>query len=160
MLFVIPIQLSRLAYVIQTPPKVWRPRPQNNYIPVDYGSEFDDDLFMFPKCGKSLRRIEHLPNVPDRTDIHLWDPEVDQDEFDKIISIPSTLDPVLKAELTSVIQDNWDCFFSEGVRHPILGFEFCLDTGGSPPVSCGQVNYGIHESRIMMEHVDALLHNG
>jgi hypothetical protein len=70
------------------------------------------------------------------------------------------LDPDLTTELISVIQDNWDCFFSEGVRRPILGFEFCIDTVGAPPVSCGQVNYGIHESWIMMEHVDALLHNG
>jgi hypothetical protein len=70
------------------------------------------------------------------------------------------LDPDLTAELISVIQDNWDCFFSEGVRRPILGFEFCIDTVGAPPVSCGQVNYSIHESQIMMEHVDGLLHNG
>jgi hypothetical protein len=61
--------------------------------------------------------------------------------------------------LVAVLQDNWDCFFSKGVWWPILGFEFCTDTGNSPPVSCGQVNYGIHESHITMEHVQTLLNN-
>jgi hypothetical protein len=72
-------------YIIHTPPT------KPNYIPVDYGSEFDNNLFLFSKHGKSLHHVEHLPDAPSRSDIRLWDPAVDQDEFNKIISIPSTL---------------------------------------------------------------------
>jgi hypothetical protein len=152
--------IGPFSYIIQTPPKVWRPRPKNVYVPTeDYGSEFDDDLFLFPRFGKSLRKPEGLRDIPARSDIRLWNPAVDQDEFDKMITIPASLDPYLRNELVAVIQDNWDCFFSDGVRRPILGFEFCIDTGNSAPVSCGQVNYGIHESKIMMEHINTLLHN-
>lgn len=148
------------SYIIQTPPKVWRPCAKNVYVPSDdYGSEFNDELFLFPRFGKSLRWSEPLREVPTRTDIRLWDPNINQDELEKMFMILSTSDPELRAELVAVLQDNWDCFFSKGVWWPILGFEFCIDTGNLPPVSCGQVNYGIHESRITMEHVQTLLNN-
>jgi hypothetical protein len=46
----------------------------------------------------------------------MWNPDTDQDEFDKMFAIPVMLDPQLCTELVAVLQDNWDCFFSEGVR--------------------------------------------
>jgi hypothetical protein len=105
------------SYIIQTPPKVWRHRPKNTYVPSnDYGSELDDDLFIFPRFGKSLRRPERVREVPLPTDIRMWNPDTDQDEFDKMFAIPVMLDPQLCTELVAVLQDNWDCFFSEGVR--------------------------------------------
>jgi hypothetical protein len=86
------------------------------YVPSDdYGSEFNDELFLFPRFGKSLRRSEPLREVPTRTDIRLWDPNINQDELEKMFMILSTSDPELRAELVAVLQDNWDCFFSKGV---------------------------------------------
>jgi hypothetical protein len=56
-----------------------------------------------------------LREVPTRTDIRLWDPNINQDELEKMFMILSTSDPELRAELVAVLQDNWDCFFSKGV---------------------------------------------
>ena len=36
------------------PPKVWRPRPPSRYIPLDYGDEIDDDMFIFRQYGRAL----------------------------------------------------------------------------------------------------------
>ena len=41
----------------------------------------------------------------------------------------------------------------------MLGFRFCIDTGQSPAVHCPQTRYGIHESPIIMKHVEDLLAN-
>ena len=58
-----------------------------------------------------------------------------------------------------LIQRHWDAFYEAGVIKCILGYEFTLDTGKSQPVCCPQPNYGPHESKIIMEQLDALLHN-
>ena len=39
-------------------------------------------------------------------------------------------------------------------------FEFCLDTGNSPPVCCRQPVYGFYESKIMTAKNDDLEVNG
>jgi len=51
-------------------------------------------------------------------------------------------------------------FASAGARRPMLGFQFCIETGASTPVACCQSHYGIHESPILQEHINDLLHNG
>ncbi|MGH7974524.1 MAG: hypothetical protein ACREBR_03270 [bacterium] len=70
--------------------------------------------------------------------------------------IASTLQKCLLA----IIKNYWDCFYEEGARRPILGFEFCIDTGSAQPVSIRQPKYGPQESRIIMSQIESLLHNG
>ena len=53
-----------------------------------------------------------------------WDPTTDPMEFENIIIIPNDLLPAVHTELTSVIQDNWDCFYTASVHCPIRGFVF------------------------------------
>ena len=61
--------------------------------------------------------------------------------------------------IISVLKDHWDCFAKEGVRRTILGYQFSIDTGTSPPVCCKKPAYGPHESEIMMEQIRNLLLN-
>jgi hypothetical protein len=150
---------SATAYVITMPPKVWRPRPPSRYIPLDYGDEIDDDMFIFRQYGRSLLRPPYGKTIPERDDIILWDSSVHQAEFDEVITIPDHVPDNIKAELTSIIHDNWDCFIAEGVYRPVLGFEFRIDTGGATPVCCKNPSYGIHKGPIMQKSIDALLAN-
>jgi hypothetical protein len=50
-------------------------------------------------------------------------------------------------------------FYPAGIWFPILGFEFCIDTGASPPVCCRKPHYSPHEGKIIMEQICVLLHN-
>ena len=148
------------SYAITVPPKVWRPKPSSRYVPLDYGHEFDESLFVSPRFGRTLQRTTTGIDLPPRDDIRLWDPTIDHHEFARVIRIPDDLAADLREELVSILHDNWDCFYAEGVRRPVRGFEFLIDTGASQPVACRAPNYGIHEGRIMQEHINDLLHNG
>lgn len=128
---------------------------------MDYSNEFDDDLFVFPRYGKSILRESPVSEeLPPRDDVREWNGAIDQEEFDRAISIPEDLDPSLRDELVSIIHDNWDCFYAEGVNRPIRGFQFHIDTGAAQPVACKPPHYGIHEGKIMQESIKDLIHNG
>ena len=98
--------------------------------------------------------------MPARTDRILWDAARDSPILEGFLNVPPDLAPDLKAELLRIIQDNWDAFAPEGARRPMLGFQFCIETGASPPVACRQSHYGIHESPILQQHINDLLDNG
>lgn len=138
---------------------MWRPKPLTRYIPLDYGNEFDDNLFVFPRLGKSVRQVVPGNVLPLRDDVIEWNADKHQNEFDKVIFIPIDLEPGVRQELVSIIQDNWDCFVAEGVNRPVRGFEFHIDTGGAHPVACKPPHYGIHEGKIMQKSIDDLIHN-
>ena len=42
--------------VIQVPPKFWRPKMQNRYIPPDYVNGIDKEVFYFQQYGKAVYR--------------------------------------------------------------------------------------------------------
>jgi hypothetical protein len=44
------------SLMIDVPSKIWRPKPENRYVPLDYGDNIDDDLLVFTQYGKSVRR--------------------------------------------------------------------------------------------------------
>jgi hypothetical protein len=146
-------------FVIDVPPKIWRPKPVDRYIPIDYSDDLDESVFLFERYGRALS-CPPVPHLNERTDIHLWDSNRDQAEFEKHFIIDPDAAPPIRAAIVDIIQSHWDCFYSEGVRQPILHFEFCIDTGGSPPVCCRKPHYGPHEGKIIMEHLQVLLHNG
>ena len=72
----------------------------------------------------------------------------------------SSVDPTMRTAVISLIHKYWDCFYEAGAQHPILGFEFSLDTGASPPVCCRAPHYGVHETKVMLDQLDTLKHNG
>ena len=88
-----------------------------------------------------------------------WNPVTDQEEFNRVIAIPANLEQDLRAELVSILEDNWDCFYSAGVNRPVRGFEFHIDTGSAQPVACRPPHYGFHEGKIMQESINDLLSN-
>ena len=53
----------------------------------------------------------------------------------------------------------WNYFAKGGIKRPILGFEFAIDTGNHTPVCCKKPRYGPHESVVILKQVKALLAN-
>ncbi len=82
-----------------------------------------------------------------------------QAEFDSVITISPTLPEKIRIRLRDIIQTHWDAFAAAGVIRPVLGYEFCIDTGVSPPVACRRQRYGIHESKIIEEQAAILRQN-
>jgi hypothetical protein len=126
---------------------------------MDYGSNIDDSVFLFEIFGKAIVQ-KPLKFVNNRTDIHTWDHDRDITKFTKNFVSGPTASPHMKLDIISIIQEYWDCFYSDGVRNPILSFEFSIDTGGSAPVCCPKPHYGPQKGVIIMEHIQVLLHNG
>ena len=71
--------------------------------------------------------------------------------------LPSAAPPDMTARLVQLIHKYWNRFYSAGVSRPILGLQFSVATGSAQPSCCRQPRYGIFESRIMDEHIRALL---
>ena len=132
----------------------------SSYVPLELGNnDIDDDFYVTPQFGRTLRKSTPTNDVPPRTDLILWDPDKHQEFLDKNLKVPDDLDPALKAELLDIIKTHWDAFDPEGAGRPMLGFEFCIDTGASQPVKCAQTRYGIHESPIIQKHINDLQNN-
>ena len=45
-------------YVIDVPPTVWRPKPQNRYIPLDYGTDIDNGVFDYARYVITVFQLE------------------------------------------------------------------------------------------------------
>ena len=102
---------------------------------MEYGDDVDESVLVFTRYGKAMRRPkEAFVQDRDPADIHLWDSTRDTPEFLKDFKVADHVDQETRNSIISIIQKNWDCFYSAGVRKPILGFEFCIDTGASPPI--------------------------
>jgi hypothetical protein len=136
--------------MIDVPSKIWRPKPENKYVPLDYGDDIDDDLLVFTQYGNAVRRTP-LALVSARTDIHFWNHDRDSPEFHKHFRLGAAVDFETRGKIEMMVQKYWDVFHEAGVRLPVLGFEFAIDTGGSQPVCCRKPNYGPHESAIILE---------
>ena len=91
-----------------------------------------------------------------RSDLILWDKSVDEPVLLRDLHIGNNVDSAIRHKIINIIQDNWDSFCERGASRPMLNFEFCIDTGNSPPVCCRQPVYGFHKSKIMNTLIAAL----
>jgi hypothetical protein len=147
------------SLMIDVPSKIWRPKPANRYVPLDYGDNIDDDLLVFTQCGNSVRRVPAAFESA-CTDVHFWDSARDTPEFTKHIRVSAHVDFATRGRIEMMVQNYWDVFYEAGVSHTVLGFEFAIDTGGSQPVCCRKPSHGPHESKIILEQQQVLLANG
>ena len=127
---------------------------QLDYIPCDYANDIDDDYFIYKNHGKALLYKPPALNCPLRDDVQPWQDSFSA-ELHSNLKIGADAPTDIHTTIISIIKDNWDAFFATGARRPILGFEFCLDTGAAKPVCCRQPNYGHHESKIIQAQINA-----
>ena len=156
----IPVSITKpLTCIITVPAKIWRPKPKDRFLPIDYATEYDDTVFIFEKFGRAISKPPAGISTLTRHDIRAWNPILDSDEFHQNFNIGSSVPPTTTQQISHLIHKYWDCFYSDGVKFPVLHFEFTVDTGTSKPVCCPQPRYGIYERVIMQEHLDTLIHN-
>jgi hypothetical protein len=93
------------------------------------------------------------------TNLRLFQADSDMDEFVKGFRIGGDVHPSIVAQISMVIQHRWDCFYKDGAWNSILGFEFAIDTSALAPVCCPKPQYGPHKSKIILEHIQLLIHN-
>ena len=158
--FHIPVSKNTpLTCIINIPAKIWRPKPKDRFLHIDYATEYDDSVFIFEKFGRAITHPFTGISIPIRKDIRTWNQTLDNPELLKNLNIGTSVNPTTAQQIAHLIQKYWDCFYADGVKLPVLHFEFAVDTGTSKPVCCPQPRYGIFERVIMQEQLDTLLHN-
>ena len=58
----------------------------------------------------------------------------DTAELRKYLKIGKNVYDPTRNDITQIVQKYWDCFYKEGTRRTILGYEFGINTGYSKPV--------------------------
>ena len=137
-------------------PTPYRPKLKSVYIEPNVEPEDDGLEFFYQEHGKAL--FKPKMQLPPREDVMKYSEEKDKAEFDKSIQwgdCPEDLRP----RLEEIIKKYWDVFAVAGLKDPIRGFQFTIDTGNSPPVCCKLPRYGPHESRIITQMTKGLEDN-
>ena len=145
--------------MIKLPPKIWRPKPENKYVPVDYSDDIDEGVFDYSHHGRAVYRPKIKWADRDRDDVIVFDPNKDMVELMDNLHIGDTVDQKYKNEIIDIVKEYWDCFCARGACRTILDYEFAIDTGSSKPVCCRRPTYGPHEKPIIMEQISSLLKN-
>ena len=145
--------------MIDVPPKIWRPKPENKYIPLDYATDVDEGVFDFAHHGNTVFRPRKRCADKERDNLITFDAENDMADLPENLKVGINVLPVYQARVKAIIMNFWDCFCVKGARRPILDDEFSIDTGASPPVYFRRPAYGPHEKPIITEQIDSLLAN-
>ncbi len=142
--------------VYEKPP--YRPKVTNIYKEPDYlKDELWDHDILFKDYGRAVLRSKL--DLPPRDNIVEYDPEIHQDEFERNINWADCPDEH-REQLERIIKENWDAFAEVGMKTPVRGFKFNIDTGESPPICCKVPRYGPFESQAMTKLANELEANG
>ncbi len=145
--------------LIDIPPKIWRPKVKSKFQLPEYANDISEGVFDFEHHGKCVFRPKLTWTPGKRDDIITFDAAKDMPQLLADLRIGPNVSQPIRDNIISVISEYWDCFAKEGVRRPIIGYEFAIDTGASTPVCCKKPAYGPHESKIIMDQIGNLLNN-
>ena len=92
--------------------KVWRPKPPNKYLPMDFGADdVDEDLYLSPTYGRAVRKPAPGNDVPARTDILEWTGSAEQQAFiHKNLNVPPDFDPQAPLQAFRYHSETLGCF--------------------------------------------------
>ena len=145
------------SHVIDVPRKKNLKRIISQFEPETVYDDVDEGVFIFKQYGRAIFRSKPWePGV--RTDVIHFNKKQDIRLLNNLKIRKSAPEPAKKM-ITDLIIAYWDCFVEEGIKRPILGFEFAIDTGKHTPVCCKKPRYGPHETKIIMKQVKVLLAN-
>ena len=102
---------SHLIYAVNItslPPKIWRPKPKNNYNPM-VCTDDDESLYIFKHCGKTMKRTPLWTPKP-RKDLIPQNYSFCQQELDDSFNIDYMTDNFTCQVILQLIKDNWDYF--------------------------------------------------
>ena len=115
------------VFMIDVPPKIWRPKPENKYIPLDYATDVNEGVFDFAHHGNTIFRPRKRWADKARDDLIPFDAENDMDDLLENLKIGSNVLPVYQARVKAIIMKFWDFFCVKGARRPILDYEFSIN---------------------------------
>ena len=139
------------------PPKVYRPAIPSSYIEPEGLPDPSEGLeCLYKPFGQSLWRKKERTGK--RPDIIRFEPK-DNQQLEKNINWEGC-NPQHKHLIVPIIKEYWDVFAQEGLKNPILGFQFVVDTGASKPICCRLPRYGLYEAPVIKRICDGLKHNG
>ena len=95
-----------------------------------------------------------------RPDLIHWSKYLDLHELERYFHIGEHVVDFKRRSVLSVVKSNWDYLCGRGVLSPVLDFKFCVDTRDFTPVCCRQPSYGIHEGKLINQHIKALHESG
>lgn len=116
--------------MIEVPPKIRRPKSQNQYIPLDYGDEIHDGRFNFEYKGKAVWQLTTSTGkicIPARDDLIIYDPILHSTELMKGLGINDNVSDAVKLQVKAIVITYWDCFCEEGACRIMLGYEFAIE---------------------------------
>ena len=140
------------------PPKIYRPPIPSSYIePEELPDPLEGMECLHKPLGQSLWRAKQKP--PPRRDIILFNPQNHQRELDKNTNWEGCSE-FHRILITRILKEFWDVFAQEGLRNPIIGFQFVVDTGAAAPVCCRPPRYGFNEAPVIKNISRGLKENG
>ena len=143
---------------VQPERRMWRPKMASQYEEPDCIPDAMGDLeILYKDFGKPLW-IKKTP-LPPRDDIITFDPIKHKEEFTRNMQWADCPEE-MRPRIESIILQFWDVFIEEGVRNPIRGALFHVDTGQTQPICARPPRYGPHETRVINELVEKLEKNG
>lgn len=147
---------------VEVPRKVYRPPLTSMYKEPSLGPDLlENSEWTFESFGNALlhQKDELPPRANDGFDVIAFDLSTDHDELDRNLSLDGCPEHLHK-HIVQTVKDYWDVFCQKGLRRPIRGFQFHIDTGDSPPVCVRTPRYGPYESKEMIKILEALEANG
>ena len=94
--------------MIQLPPKIWRPKPENKYIPIDYSDDVDEGVFDFSHHGKVVYRPKVKWSDKLKNYIILFGQAEDTAELTINLNTGENVKADYKDDIINIIQDYWD----------------------------------------------------
>ena len=142
--------------VIEIPRKINLPKVQSVYAPSSSYDDVNEGHFIFKQFGNAVFRCKAWE--PGKRDDIIHYSNKDEATLSKL-QICKNAPESAKSVICKLVTMYWDCFAEDGIKRPILGFEFAIDTGNHTPVCCKKPRYGPHESKVILKQVNVLLAN-
>ena len=143
-----PLKKRRPA-TIKMPPKIYRPPIPSSYIePAGTPDPVEGMECLYKPLGQSLWKSKRPP--PPRTDIITFNPLIHLKELQKNANWEGCTESN-RVRITKLLKEFWDVFAQEGLRNPIIGYLFVVDTGEAEPICCRLPRYGFNEAPVIRD---------
>ena len=123
----------------------------SKFAPEPVYTDIGEGHFICPDLGHTaLRVVNWEPGK--RSETIAYSREKDHKFLDGI-NFEEDTTPSVKTRILDMIRQFWDVYSPEGLKNPMLGYEFAIDTGAHTPYCCKKPSYGSNEGDIIMSHV-------
>ena len=133
-------------------PKVYRPVIPSTYVEPEGLPDPSEGLeCLYQPLGHSLWK-ERIPPGKQADIIRFQ--QKDEAQLKRNINWTGCKEEYKHHLVTPTIKEYWDVFAKEGLRNPIWGFQFVVDTGAARPICCKLPRYGMHEGPVIKKICD------